>query len=225
MKTYFLPNHRGFTLIELMVVIAISVIVFSAAAVGLGNTTDNRPLDESAEHVKDVVQQVEMKALQDLTRAEIEFLPGCLVIDEQYGDAPAVDLNHTCPSPMEGFVVRSNGRLTKETDLHGITSSAEIFASADEPVEICFEFDSASDTQWVYRLRTDSGERTIRFVYPGLTRDFEPVIETGGDDLRLVIQSSGVSKQFLKNGDTVQEMTLILRNADDPSRAEEVELR
>ncbi len=61
-KDFFL-NQRGFTLIELMVTIAIGGILLSLAIGAWGSMRENTRVDSAKEHVVSILQQARLKAL------------------------------------------------------------------------------------------------------------------------------------------------------------------
>lgn len=213
-------TNRGFSLIELMVVVAIMAIMASGAVIGLGKTTDDMAVRESANHIKDVIQKAELVALRGEVAIEIRFLSGFLVINEVYGETPSrIITEGVCEPPDEGFSVAGTGRVTQTTDLHGMGFEIELYEDGPASQPFCFDFDSAPDTEWTFRFESGEEYGVIRYAHFNLLRDTpgKLVLNTGGDDLRLVITGPQIGRKYFKNGKNVSDLSFNLVNADDPS--------
>ena len=214
-------KHRlGFSLVELMVAVAIIAVLASGAVIGIGGTADEMEVRESAKYIKDVVQKAELRALKEPVTMNIRFLPGFLVIDEVYegGDA-GVDTSDVCTSPEEGFAVVSEGQLTQTTDLHGMAFAMEVYADEENPQPFCFDFDNARDTEWIFEMTSEEENRVIRYIHFNLLRDNPGkfILDTAGDDLRLVIIGPQIKARYFKNGESVSDLSFSLVKADDLS--------
>ena len=213
-------TNRAFSLIELMVVVAIMAIMASGAVIGLGRTTDDMAVRESANHIKDVIQKAELVALQGEVAIEIRFLPGFLVINEVYGETPSrITIDGACAPPYEGFSVAGTGKVTQTTDLHGMGFETELYDNGPASQPFCFDFDSAPDTEWTFRFESGEEYGVIRYAHFNLLRDppGKLALDTGGDDLRMVITGPQIGRKYFRNGENVSGLSFSLVDTDDPS--------
>jgi len=168
----------GFTLVELLVVVAIVAVLSVSSVIGFGYLGNTLKAREAAGFVSDLVKQEELKVLRgDFAKAVIHFLPDYLVIEEWPPDATdylnlgSTTCNNVPPDKHIEYKIEFSkaGNLTKKNG-DGDVLEVKPVDAINSP--ICVPFKTASDTEWSYQLTSgDQSSAILRFVHFNLQRD------------------------------------------------------
>ena len=211
-------TKKGFSLVELIVVVAIMGIMATAAFVRMGNTTDNNSVRGAGDIIKDTIQNAELQTLREedgLSEIRIHFLEDYLVQEEFYGEkSPNMEIDEVCSG---GVILKESGMIFKRTDKGELFDMTITSASESNPLSICSDFLNSIQREWMYHLENDENKRIIRFIHfnaerkgGGLRisiRDLEP-------DTFLSI-TPGIKKVMVVDGEPVTgKFTLTLNNKE-----------
>jgi prepilin-type N-terminal cleavage/methylation domain len=106
------PRSRGFTLLEIMLVVALIAIVFVGVVPVVSASMSERRLREAAEEIADVVREQRMGAQETGVRRELGIRKEGLVIPDGEGGEQAI---FTTPDGVD-FLVRYPGGKWAEAD-------------------------------------------------------------------------------------------------------------
>jgi len=213
MKSLKSANIKGFTLMEMMVYVAIVAIMSGAAIVGLGSISDTFDPARAGEIIKSRIEwTAEAFARGEFLKATFYFRENRnhLVITLQPPNA-ALDLTwdeaNNCLTTTEPGVFR-----LKVTDRDGAIPDEGNF---DSGMELCVDFENMPDIERQYQLINDEGgmSQIIGFAHfnskdTGYSVSFGP-----GTDAELIMDAPHGKKRFYdKNGNQVSELVLSLKN-------------
>jgi len=214
MKREVLIN-KGFTLVEMMVVIAIISIMATGVVVGLGPVTDYVRLQQTVGVVEDLIHAEDLKIQRgDTLQAEVHFLTDYLVIEESTTDTGLSLTPGPCPGGY-GATMGSDGNLITRTG-EGVFMEMIPVTSGD--TKCVKDFGSSGDTEWNYQLTQDGQvSPLVRFVHfnPDYENPANAVqINTSGSNAdTLVLKAPYLQKMIYSGGNLIQgEAHISLKN-------------
>ena len=206
---------KGFSLVELIVVIAIIATLSVSSFVGFGYLGDTLKVKEVASLLQDTVKQEELKILRgDFTKSTIHFLKDYMVIDEEVEGATLSlkFLEAECTSPGSGYQMQYDeaeaSNLIKN-DKDGASLGIESVTKNDKSG--CIDFTQSKDIENAYQL-ISSGKYSniIRFVHFNIKRDSSSLAEiTEAAKSKIEIRAPYGKKYIYKgDGTSVNNVTI-----------------
>lgn len=163
----------AFSLVELMVVIAIIATVSLSSVVGFARLRDVLLLREASTFILDLVKQQELKILRgDFEKSTITFLNDYMVVEE-FIEGATLDLSlfDNCPAGKPGkygVSIKNDGQLVQSSP-DGVIQTRQLSVNTND----C-ETDIAGATyrELIYQLiNGDQYSNRIRFVHFNLNRE------------------------------------------------------
>jgi prepilin-type N-terminal cleavage/methylation domain-containing protein len=216
-------NHssdRGFSLVELLVVVSIVAILSVSSVIGFGHLGNTLKAKEAAGFISDVVKQEELKILRgDFDKAVIHFLPSYLVIEEWPTEAvETLSLGSACAlSSTDYQITYSAGNLTQKDGEGEVIQVRPVTASSE-----CIYFKASEDLEWNYQLVSgEQSSATFRFAHFNLQRDSDPgnLSILGNVGARVEIRAPYGRKGYFKNdGKSADSLIIDVGNVDENVR-------
>ncbi|MBN2095774.1 prepilin-type N-terminal cleavage/methylation domain-containing protein [Candidatus Peregrinibacteria bacterium] len=159
----------GFTLVELLIAVAIIAVLSVSSVVGFAYLGDVLKAREITGFIADTIQQEELKVLRgDFDESVVYFLPDYLVVENKLSDAllPLTFSQTSCDDDYE-IEFQDSGNLTQRDEDGAIIRIESVI-----PPSKCIYFKEAEDIEWGYQMT--SGNRfsdMVRFVHFNLQRE------------------------------------------------------
>ena len=192
-------QQKGFSLIELIVVVSIIAIMSVSTVVGFRHMGEGLRKQETKGIISDLIKRTELEILRgDYQKSTINFLEEFLVINEDLGDQNIeLTLGSTCDV---GYNIQSNipGTLYKK-DIDGNVLDAG-FITGTNPK--CIEFSESEEREWQFQVITPSQYSNIlRFVHFNVNRENlnNPVLIKDLTDEKLTIEAPYAKKTLSIN--------------------------
>jgi len=209
-------RKRGFSLVELMVTVAIIAIVSGTAYVGLGSFRESVIVQQSIEVLKDTLYIVEQEIVRDeYERATIYFDEEYLRVYAEPEDASLnLDFQPACPDDV-GVVTSDMGQLKKRNEKVTIRIK-NVNGDSD-----CGNFMTSEDLKWEWQMFYNGNvSPNVRYIHYNPNRDTTSDLTITNDDSGfgsyMVIEGPYVSKSFFDStGTEVDELTLTLTDDDN----------
>jgi prepilin-type N-terminal cleavage/methylation domain-containing protein len=167
-----LQKLKAFTLVEILVVVAIISIFSVSAVVGFGYLGDILRAREITGYIADVIKQEELKVLRgDFVESNVHFYPHFLIVTEKPEDAQlalALVYDGDCASEEGKISFGSDANLIKK---NGDGEVLDIISVSNGDYQ-CVEFVPSDETEWSFQL-SDAGKvsNIIRFIHFNLDRE------------------------------------------------------
>lgn len=192
-------NKKGFSLVELMIVITIIAVMSVAGVVGFRGSGDTLVARQVKGIIEDTVKIVELEILGDeYEKSTIHFLSNYLVIVSEPGEI-SLDLSLGGVSgDCHNIVAGSDGSLIKR-DSEGNPIEA-VSVKKDETV--CIDFINSMETEVRYQIAF-GGEQSevIRFIHFDVKREKPTGVTLGGDDIDSTLEiSAPYAKKSFSDG-------------------------
>ncbi len=204
-------SQKGFTLVEIMVVVVILALLSTAAVVGFGGAKESIQIEETAKVIQDRLKQLELEAINGEYESHlIHFQPELLVVDSR-PSSNSLTLSYL------GFGLE--GCEENETTLSFETDQQVNLILQDQKGQnlelLPFKTDTTycapmmddQSLSWQYQLQSNGAfSNRIRFLHFNLDRDgsHAPVQISSGTDLQLKIEAPYGKKTFYKLGEIYQ---------------------
>jgi len=164
-------SHKGFSLVELIVVIAIISILSYSSVVGFGYLGDILKVNEVSSLLKDVIKQEELKVLRgDFVGSTINFYKDYLVIEQELKDS---SLKLTFEESTSSCFGQYQLKLSEAGNLKQWDKAGKVLniKSVKKSETECVDFKSSDKIALNYQL-IDSGKfsNIIEFVHFNLNR-------------------------------------------------------
>lgn len=204
---------RGFSLVELMVTVAIIAIVSGTAYVGLGSFRESLVVQQSVEVVKDTLYMVEQEIVRDeWESATIYFDEDYLRIYAEPEDASLnLDFDPGCPQDV-GVVSTDLGELQKKNEK--VTVKILNFNNDSD----CGNFMASKDLVWEWQMFYEGEESpNVRYFHYNKNRESTGDLSiTTGADSYMVIEGPYVSKKYYNSVGVEQtNLNLTLTDGDN----------
>lgn len=211
---------RGFSLVELLVVISIVAVLSVSTVVGFSTLGDALRLREVTGILSDQVRQSELKVLRgDFEKVIIHFLPNYVVMEEHEkfneDDLMTIVLDPDDPICVDGdgddtgpqIVLSDSGNLTQKDE-------------NEEPLELeaagagaqCIDFMESSEIEWNFKLTSgNESSNTLRLIHFNVKRDDSPSILniSEGSFSRVEISAPYGKKRLYLYDDVTDSYTLV----------------
>jgi prepilin-type N-terminal cleavage/methylation domain-containing protein len=212
----------GFSLVELLVVVAIVAVMAVSTIVGFGYLEDILRAREITGLMSDVIKQEELKVLRgDFKNVTIHFLQDYMVIEETPREASfELTLDKTlCGTENEDYKIQftQSGNLTKKDG-----DGAIIKIESATPPSKCIEFKDSEDIEWNYQL-TDGNKfsNVIRFVHFNIQRESlgNPIFISEGAGSQIQIKAPYAKKDIYDDtGNLVGWTEITAKDENDSSQ-------
>lgn len=222
---------KGFSLLEIMVVVAIMAIMASTVVVSFGAFEKTVRVRETAGVITDTIKNLELEMIRrDYIGQTIHFEKDYLVSEAEAenqttsfslkradtgacGDKDELEANNSLTSPV----------YLAQRDAEGNNLNISVIpASSATPV--CVAFLDSKETEWDYQLFQGSAvSQTIRFLHFNVRRGDSPSnrVSIVDNDFTLQITAPYGTKEFYDgSAPTTDEVKLTVENADKDSKEE-----
>ncbi len=206
-----LTNHRGFSFVELITVVAIIGIMSVATTVGFGTLRETLVLNETAGVIQDLVKRAELEVLRgDYEKVTIHFNEHYLVIDQEVEGA-TLSLSYA-----PDILNTPAGSLTKKARTGEILSIDTVDGIL--PIDVS-SFEAAAQQEWEYTLQSGSDtSNVIRLTHFNINREDQnlrlTVDQTGGP-YTLEIEAPYAKKIYTENSTVVNGFTITLDDGEN----------
>jgi prepilin-type N-terminal cleavage/methylation domain-containing protein len=218
---------KGFSLVEIMVVVAIMAIMASGVVIGFGSFEKTVRVRETAGVITDTIKNLELEMVRrDYVKQTVHFKKNYLV-SEAEPENKALSLTYVGASPS---CAADEERLTAENstglspiylaqrDALGNNLKIDVIPASTNK-SVCVKFLNSKETEWDYQLFKGSDvSQTVRFIHFNIRRG-EDVSQlatiTSGNNYKLQISAPYADKEFY-NGVTLEagEVKLTVENSD-----------
>lgn len=215
---------KGFSLVELIVVITIIAVLSISSVVGFGLLGDVLRVREVTGMLEDIVKQEELKVLRgDFIKSTINFYPNYVVIKEELEDSELilklrkVDGSEcsSCPDCEYKLKFEQKSALAKKDEEEEML---QIKSVEDTDVE-CVDFKNSDEIEWSYQLiGSDEVSDIIRFVHLNIQRDNldNPISIISGEGSKFEIQAPyGKKYAYDSNNTLINEITLTVEDTNE----------
>lgn len=195
-----------------MVVVAIMAIMAGSVSVGLSSLGDTVRVRETAGVITDIIKKIELESIRrEFKKVTINFESDYLALEQESdGDSSSLTwlgmgagsceqgegaLHIVNPSPSDPI------NLAKRDEYGNNIEIQNYDAGADE--DICVDFISTDDTQWVYQAFSDTeNSQIIRLIHFNVRREggATEVQITDGNNYTLEIESPYAKKTYYDSG-------------------------
>jgi len=189
------PNKKGFSLIELIIVVGIIAIMSVGAVVGFRYMGDTLRTREASGVITDTIKKAELEILkEDYKKSTISFSSNYLVIVSEPEDK-SLNLSVTDCSGGHKLDYGSDGNLIK-SDGEGALLEAKTITSGTN--DCITDFTDSDEIEWQYQIRS-SGEvsNIVRFVHFNINRtDPSEIAITSGTGETVIVEAPYAKKTF-----------------------------
>jgi len=215
-------RSRGFSMVELLVVVAIVAVLSVSAVVGFGRLGDFLKIREISGLVSDSLQHEELKVLRgDLEKATLYFLKDYLVINEEFSDADLV-ISFDATACANGYQIKhvmktgmTSASLNK-TDEEG--RSVEVVTVNKDDTD-CVDFKDSAEREWNFQLTDgDLVSNKIRFVHFNANREKleNPVYIDTGAGFRVELKAPYAKRYYYDaSNQSVSSLSIDFKNDSD----------
>ncbi len=181
MEIQNLKFKGGFSLLEIMVTVAIISIMSGSVVIGFNSFGQTVRLQETAGVITDIIKSMELEMIRrDYVKQTIHFEPDYLVAEaEVESQNPDLLLSWngqgSCASGEEELAIENKSAKTiylakRDQDDNNMEIKAIAPSPAPTPTE-CITFKDSKETEWQYQL-FESGNRSqiIRFLHFNIRR-------------------------------------------------------
>ena len=192
-------NHsslkKGFSLIELTVVVGIMSVLGTATIAGFNYFGDSIRAGEVVGIIRDTIRQAELSILKgDYRQVNIHFMNHYLIL-EQVVEGASLDLNLEVACSQDG---RAGHNLTGDAGaLNTLDEAGRLIEVTALP--LCANFEKSLESEWQYQLISGQARSNIiRFVHFNLGTSFalSPLVPAS---YRLEIEAPYAKKRFYAN--------------------------
>ncbi len=207
MEIQNLKFKGGFSLLEIMVTVAIISIMSGSVVIGFNSFAQTVRLQETAGVITDMIKNMELEMIRrDYVKQTIHFEPDYLVVEaEVESQNPDLLLSwisstNKCNPGEEELNINNKSANTiylAKRDKNANNMEIKAFRHSYKTFE-CITFKDSEETEWQYQL-FESGNRSqiIRFLHFNIRRgNSDPVEITSGNNYTLEITAPYASKTF-----------------------------
>lgn len=188
--------NRGFSLVELLVIVSIISILSITSVAGFGRLKEILQLKEATHFLSDLIKQEELKVLRgDYDRAVIHFFKDYVVIEEYPADlAFDLFLYDQCPHGYGVKLGNEDGTTLIQKSPHGVVQTRNL--QKNKP-DCTTDFKKSPFTELSYQLvKGQEVSNVIRFMHFNLNRN--PQDETQKDSIPSPVEISWGAKSRIE---------------------------
>jgi len=214
---------QGFSLLEIMVTVAIIAIMASTVVIGFGSFEKTVRTQETAGVISDTIKNLELEMIRrDFVKQTVNFEANYLVIEAEV-ENQTLDLKWnregSCGDDEELEITNPSGLpvYLAQRDKYGNNMQIDAITTTSDTV--CVDFLGSDETEWRYQLFSGSDRsQTIRFVHFNIKRDGNPdnpAIQPNSYTLKITAPYG--SKEFYNSGSLITNpVALLVQNGGNP---------
>ena len=223
---------KGFSLVELLVVVSIIAVLSVSSIVGFGHLGDTLRAREVTGLLSDLIKQEGLKVLRgDFETVTINFLADYVVIEEQEeGASMKLALGLACEDGGYKISWVNSGNLIQKDEDGAIIRIKSVLP--EDPPE-CIDFKGAEEIEWNYQLTDgDRFSNIVRFAHFNLQREnldnpifitsaVDPALEiipSSGEDSRIEITAPYGKKRIYYDDKPVESVDITAEDENGNSR-------
>ena len=219
-------NTKGFSLVEIMVVVAIMAIMAVTVVVSFGSFEKTVRVRETAGVITDTIKNLELEMVRrDYAKQTIHFEPNYLISEAEAENQTSSFLlkwDGKCASGDEKLIAdnaTTSPVYLAQRDAEGNNLNISVIPIMPNPTTICVPFLGSKETEWDYQLFKGSEvSQTIRFLHFNIRRgeDVSQLVTlTNANNYTLQITAPYATKEFYKD-DLLEigEVKLTVGNVD-----------
>lgn len=213
-------NHRGFSMVELIVAVAIIAILSVSSVAGFGYLSDIMRSRQTAGVIQDIVKGEELKVLRgDFKKSSIHFLQDFIITEQEPegADTQLLSVGGVCGSGGYYLNFSGDGNLTKKDQNDKIMEITQAVSG----VPLCVEFNDSKETKWSFQvIEQDTISDLINFEHFNLNRDSlnDPINIQDGAGSYIIIEAPYSKKSlFDASGKSIKEISLKIKDINGHS--------
>ncbi len=210
-------NRQGFSLLEVMVVVAIIAIMATTVSIGFSSFGNTVRVQESAGIIKDTINQLKLETIRkDYMKNTIQFDTNYLIVESEVEGAN-LDLEWTGDCLNIDNTGASNPVLLAQRDQYGNNLNLYTY-DIDETECKNVDFETSEEKEWQYQLfYENSYSNIIRFIHFNVNRNaLRDLVIIEDNDYSLSIEAPYAKETFYASG-TIETgpVTLTVRDEDE----------
>lgn len=217
---------KGFSLVEIIVVVAIMAVMASSVVIAFGSFETTVRVRETAGTITDIIKNLELDMIRrDYIKQTVRFAEDYLISEaEVENQTLSLDyvLGPGCPAGEEKLIPNNLSSATPaflaQRDALGNNLSIQVIPGSSNE-KVCVPFYNSAETEWQYQLfRGGEVSQVIRFLHFNLRREDPESTQTKiteGTNYTLQITAPYADKSFYDAGVlTADEVNLVVKSFD-----------
>ena len=221
----------GFTLLEVMVVMAIIGIMSATVLIGIDTFGKSVRVEETAGVIQDVIKKMQLETTQgDFETNELHFENNFLAVESGLMGS-SLELNYlglganSCKSHEATLELKKMGEVTYliKKDEKGNSLETKTFKNDQT---LCLDFSSSKETEWQFETFSGSDHsNVIRLIHFNINRSDlnTPIGIVNGKAKSVLISAPFGKKEYFENQIKQETLSLTLTDGDENETIMELE--